>query len=128
MQRFVQEHDEAAFAVLLHRHGKLVLDVCRTMLANDADAEDAFQATFLVLAAKARCIQKAPSLASWLHGVAYRVARKAQTAFAGWSISSKCPTRSMSRSTAVRKKKFLSLQKTAPRIVMPKISYDRQGC
>jgi len=82
LRRFCREQDEAAFEAILRRHGPMVLDVCRAMLPNEADAEDAFQATFVVFAIKAKSIQKAGSLASWLHGVAYRTARKAQTAFA----------------------------------------------
>jgi internalin A len=80
--RFVNEHDQAAFHALMRRHGPVVLDVCRSMLVNQADAEDAFQATFLVFARKAKGIRAATSIGSWLHGVAYRVALKAQTAFA----------------------------------------------
>ena len=82
LQGFVVRHDEAAFLALLRRHGPMVLGVCRALLADEADAEDAFQATFLVFVRKARSIRKTPALGSWLHGVAYRTARRAQTEFA----------------------------------------------
>ena len=65
LRRFVAEHDEAAFQTILHRHGPVVFNVCRSMLANQADAEDAFQATFLVFARRALGIRKATSLGSW---------------------------------------------------------------
>lgn len=82
LERFLSNRDEAAFEVILRRHGPMVHDVCRTLLPNEADVEDAFQAVFLILVSKAKSIRKASSIASWLHGVAYRVARKAQTTFA----------------------------------------------
>jgi RNA polymerase sigma factor (sigma-70 family) len=78
LDRFLALHDEGAFEVLLRRHGPIVWAVCRRILDRDHDAEDVFQATFFVLAQKASSIRKPDSLASWLYGVACRLARKYQ--------------------------------------------------
>jgi RNA polymerase sigma factor (sigma-70 family) len=78
VQQFIAERDEAAFAALVQRHGPMVLGVCRNVLHHQQDAEDVFQAVFLVLARKPHSIRKQQSLSSWLHGVAYRLALKAR--------------------------------------------------
>ncbi len=81
LERFVGGRDgeaQSAFTALMERHGPMVLGVCREILDESHDAEDAFQATFLVLVKKAGSVRKADSLASWLHGVALRVGRRAR--------------------------------------------------
>jgi RNA polymerase sigma factor (sigma-70 family) len=78
LERFVARGDHAAFEALLCRHGPMVYGVCRRQLPHQQDAEDAFQATFLVLAHRARSIARQESVGSWLYGVAYRTAVKAQ--------------------------------------------------
>jgi RNA polymerase sigma factor (sigma-70 family) len=76
VHRFVASQDEAAFACLVQRHGPLVLGLCRKLLRQEQDAEDAFQATFLILARRARAIRKQESVGGWLYAVAFRVAHK----------------------------------------------------
>src|SRR5262249_3469402 len=67
---FTARRDENAFAALVARHGPMVLRVCRRVLDHEYDAEDAFQATFLILAKNTTGIRKREALAGWLHGVA----------------------------------------------------------
>src|ERR1700722_2612335 len=78
LARFVRERDQSAFRELVIRHGPGVLAVCRRVTCAGQDAEDAFQAVFLILARKASSIRKPEVLGSWLHGVALRVAQTAR--------------------------------------------------
>jgi RNA polymerase sigma factor (sigma-70 family) len=78
LERFVRNCDGDAFATLVKRYGPMVLGACRRVLSNAEEAEDAFQATFLVLVRKARSIAQPELLGNWLYGVAYRIARKAR--------------------------------------------------
>jgi RNA polymerase sigma factor (sigma-70 family) len=74
LERFATRHDEAAFVALMRRHGPMVLGVCRRVLFDSNDADDAFQATFLVLVRKAGSLGQPELLGNWLYGVAYRTA------------------------------------------------------
>ena len=74
LERFLQQRDEAAFELLMRRHGPLVFGVCRRVLHHTEDAEDALQATFLMLARKAGVIGRRESVSGWLYTVAYRIA------------------------------------------------------
>src|SRR5262249_45899079 len=76
LDHFSHSRAERAFAELVRRHGPMVLGVCRRVLRHSADADDAFQGTFLILVRKAAAIRDADRLGSWLYGVAWRVANK----------------------------------------------------
>jgi RNA polymerase sigma factor (sigma-70 family) len=78
VRQFVERRDEFAFAALVKRYGLLVFGVCRRVLRHEQDAEDAFQATFLVFARDAASVQRAGAVGNWLYGVAHNVARKAR--------------------------------------------------
>lgn len=78
LEQFLHDNDEPAFAVLLRRHGPMVLGVCRRILHDPHDVDDAFQATFLVLLRKARSTVWRSQLGPWLYGVAFRTAQKAR--------------------------------------------------
>src|SRR5262245_5871078 len=80
LERFIEAHDGGAFAELVRRHGPMVLGVSRRIVGNTHDADDAFQATFLVLARRAVTIQPRDQVGNWLYGVACRTARAARTA------------------------------------------------
>src|SRR5271166_6442065 len=74
LEQFVAHRDETAVEVLVRRHGQLVFGVCRRVLHNVHAAEDAFQATFLILARKAPSLVRRERLGSWLYKIAYRLA------------------------------------------------------
>jgi RNA polymerase sigma factor (sigma-70 family) len=80
VEQFLSHRDEASFGALLERHGPMVLGVCRRVLRDEHSAEDAFQATFLILVRQAGTIRKRQSVGSWLHGVALRLALKLKAA------------------------------------------------
>jgi len=105
LHNFLAHRDPDAFATIVQRHGPMVFAVCRHVL-NHPDAEDAFQATFLILARKAAAIHKSEALASWLHGVAHRVALRAQRAAVRRRIherqATSMPSRDVSADLALR--------------------------
>ncbi len=90
LDRFLSVRDELAFEAIVARHGPMVVGVCRSVLSNSNDVDDAFQATFLVLVKKAGSLRDGDQLSPWLHGVARRVAIRARANSAkrrGWERS-----------------------------------------
>src|SRR5439155_17351329 len=78
LEGFIARRDEAAFEALVRRHGPMVLSVCRRIIGHEPDAEDAFQAAFLVLVRRASSIVPREKVGNWLYGVAYRTALEAR--------------------------------------------------
>src|SRR5262245_58642658 len=78
LEHFIAERDEASFAALVERHGTMVFGVCRRVIGHVQDAEDAFQATFLVLVRKASSVVPREAVGNWLYGVAHRSALEAK--------------------------------------------------
>src|SRR5689334_4780900 len=78
LEQYLERRDESAFEALVTRHGPMVLGVCRRMLGGSSEAEDAFQATFLVLVRRARDLGPRDAIGPWLYGVATRVAARAR--------------------------------------------------
>jgi DNA-directed RNA polymerase specialized sigma24 family protein len=90
LERWREHKDQSAFSSLVRRHGPMVLAVCRRVLSDWQHAEDAFQATFLILARKAGSIRQPEALASFLHGVALRLARKSRKQAACRAVATRC--------------------------------------
>jgi RNA polymerase sigma factor (sigma-70 family) len=93
--RFLQQRDQAAFELLVHRHGPMVLGLCRRLLRDIHEAEDAFQATFLTLACRARSIRTHQSLGSWLYKVTLRLCRRMRVRSERWESASVEPPQTL---------------------------------
>src|SRR5262249_45818654 len=78
LERFAAQHDEEAFALLVQRHGPMVLNACRRVLQDEHASDEAFQAAFLVLVRRAGALDRRGSVASWLYPVAYHIALRAR--------------------------------------------------
>jgi RNA polymerase sigma factor (sigma-70 family) len=110
LESFITRRDEAAFAVLVRRHGPMVLGVCRRVLKNAHDVEDAFQATFLVLVRRAASIGQRDQLGNWLYGVAYRTALGAKAAAAKRRSKERQVSAMPEREAAIAAELWLDLQ------------------
>src|SRR5262249_4588557 len=97
LQAFLSRRDEEAFVELVRRHGPMAYAVCRRLVGDDRAADDAFQATFLILARRAAAVSGQASVAPWLYGVACRVARRARRSWYRRRFhESRVPTRARS--------------------------------
>jgi RNA polymerase sigma factor (sigma-70 family) len=102
LEQFLAQRDQLAFAALVRRHGPMVLGVCRRILGNLADADDAFQAVFIVLVQKAAFLTSRAVVGDWLHGVARRIASKAKAATAGRRAKERTMARPVVQATEIR--------------------------
>jgi RNA polymerase sigma factor (sigma-70 family) len=110
LESFLTQKDDDAFEAIVRRHGPMVLTVSRRIVGNGADAEDVFQATFLVLLRKASTIRPSGNVGPWLHGVAYRTACKARAeASRRKAREQQAPPRPMESSTALEHQDWLPL-------------------
>jgi len=114
--QFLHRRDEAAFAVLVRRHGPMVLGVCRRILGNAADAEDAFQAAFIVLVRKAASLTSHTELGAWLHGVARRTALNAKRAAALRREKERAMARPEAQNEEIRDDRLLLLDEALSRL------------
>ncbi len=107
---FLANNDQVAFTTIIRRHGPMVLGICQRFLNDFHAAEDAFQATFILLAQQAGCIRKKESLASWLHGVGFRMARETKRAATRRSHHERQSGRTMPSADPAHRAAWLEIQ------------------
>jgi RNA polymerase sigma factor (sigma-70 family) len=131
LERFIREHDPAAFEALVRRHGPMVLGVCRRVLRHEADAEDAFQATFLVLVRRAAKVVPRSLVGNWLYGVAHHTALKARAMRTMRSVKERAagqrPRRTNDRWPALEEMLDEELSRLADKYRVPIVLCDLEG-
>ena len=136
LERFISARDETAFEAILRRHGPMVLGVCRRAISDQDDVDDAFQATFLILVRKAGSIRDRDTLATWLYGVARRVAvrasasarrRRARERTMAKDIAIKDPRVARAEHDEIRSLIDAELERLPARFRAPVILCDVQG-
>jgi RNA polymerase sigma factor (sigma-70 family) len=128
LERFLAGRDEQAFEALVRRHGPMVLGVCARVLGNAHDAEDAFQATFLVLARRAGSVRKRGAVGSWLYGVARHMALRAQKAAARRRAKeARAMPRTEPRTDDLREVLDLELERLPEKYRAPLVLCDLEG-
>jgi RNA polymerase sigma factor (sigma-70 family) len=131
LEHFLVQRDEAAFTALVRRHGPMVLSVCRRVLGNATDAEDTFQATFLILVRKASSLRSHPVLAGWLHEVARRTALKAKVTAARRRVKEQAVARSEAQEEPVQSDLLAQLDRELARLPekyrLPLVLCDLEG-